>query len=276
MTRALFPVLALVAACSFPTKHFTGGGDGGGGGGGGGPGGGDAQMADGTGADAPDAGSPFGCAGQPFPTTAPPSIELSGTVENGPNQPIAGVPVQGISTTNGNQFLTATTDGNGVFDMSVATNGQAIQGYLMTQGQGLSSGPSLYYPRHPFDATDKMIVIYAYSPAMLQQLYGLSGVPYNSNNSTILMTIVDCNGKPVAGARVQASGNMGIVRYMIGGTPQQNATMTDSSGGVLVLAVPPNNNFTNFNVIGPSGQAYRQYQYAQIPPGSQITSVIQP
>lgn len=276
MMRRRWPhvALALVAACSFPTKHFTGGG--GGGGGGDGSAGGDARMADGTGGDAGDAGSPFACAGQPFPTTAPQTIMLSGTVESGPNQPIGGVPVQGIDTTTGNQFLTATTDPNGLFGATVMTNGQAIQGYLLTQGQGLTNGPSLYYPRHPFDASEQSLVIYAYTSVMLQQLYSAAGVGYNNNNATVLMTIVDCNGTPVAGATVQSAGNMGMVRYVIGGAPQPGATMTDSTGEVVVLGVPPNNVFTTFNVKGPAGQTFRTYQYAQIPPGSQITAIVQP
>lgn len=264
-------MLALLAACSFPTKHFTAGGDGGSSGGDG-SGGGDARMADGPGADAAPA---FACAGQPFPTTAPPSITLSGTVEAGPNQPIAGDVVDGIDAMTGGQFFNAVSDPNGVFGMTVNTSNRAIQGYLMTQNGPTS--PSQYYPAHPFDATDQTIVIYCYTPSMLQQIYAAAGAPYNSNNVTFLITIIDCNGKPVAGARLQgAGGNLGVIRYVQNGVPSQNATMTDTSGEVLVLGVPPNNAFTNFNAVGPGGEMFRTYQYPSIPPSTQVTAIIQP
>ena len=257
--------LGLVAACSFPTKHFTGGGDGGGGGGGGdGSSGTDARATD-----APaggDAGGAYACAGHPFPTTAPATIDLKGSVINSMNQPAAQVMVVGVDATNGNSFASQLTNASGMFDMQVGTNGQAINGYFEINLVGQPYVPAMVYPAQPFHADMANIQLDLYDPNTLQQLYSSVGAQWDNTSATMVFAVVDCNGNAVAGAQLKPN---------ISGPQPQAIHYANSAGGIdpsqtttsnLGLAVafgqPPNG--ASYTAVGPNGQTFHTYSYQLI------------
>ena len=267
---ALALVLALVAACSFPTKHFTGGGDGGGGGDG--PGATDARVADGAGA---DAASSFACAGQAFPTSAPPQIVLMGGVSNGTGGTVPNVMVTGTNTDTGNQFMNQLTDGSGAFNYQVSTNDQAINGYLMASIPG---GPSsaLYYPSQPFHASQSGIQLTMYDANTIQLIYQSVGLQWDGSSPTLFVQIVDCNGQPVAGAKLRPGPSAPppqAIHYTTNNGLDPSATMTDSTGAAVAFNVPLNGG--TYTAIGPGGLMFHTYSYT-LYSRSVVTAIIQP
>jgi len=215
--RAL--VLAAVAACSFPTKH---------------PG-----VADGPTADA----SPLGCVGQPFPTTAPAQIRISGqALDFGTGVPGANLGVSGILETGGAVFTT-TTDAAGNFSAVVDTGGQALAAHVATTlGTYV---PSLFYPAHPFDADVAQLPLPMLTAMELPQV----GNP--ADTALVELVLGDCLGKSLAGCTLAIHPAPQLVEYTTDGKPNPAATATEQSGFVLVLGQPGGT--ATFQATCPSG-----------------------
>src|SRR5215471_5924270 len=95
----------------------------------------DAAPADaGIDAPPPDATTPFGCLGQPLPTTAPPMITLTGTTEEIKNlaaQPLSATMVSAFSNAGGGQLATATSATDGTYSLTITTGGTPLDGYVV-------------------------------------------------------------------------------------------------------------------------------------------------
>lgn len=268
----LVALLALVG-CSFPEKHRATG-DGGGGSN-------DTSAIDTTGTtDGPrgDAGSgPFGCVGLPFPTSAPPQITFQGLVQMDNGNPFPQIQVQGHLNqggANGPQFFVTTSDSNGNYMATAPTNSSAIDGHIFVNAP-LATGfmPLYYYPRHPFDADQLNLSLAVYSQNTLQQLYNSVGQAFNSQAATLLFQLTDCNGTPIAGARLQMVPQPTQIYYMRNNVPDATVGMTDSTGVAIVLGVNP----INVELSGQSsmGQPLHTYQIS-IAPQSVYEILMQP
>jgi hypothetical protein len=193
-------LVLVIAACSFPEKHAVPG---------------DA---------APDAETPFSCAGMPFQTTAPAHIAISGTaLDLGTGAIASGLPVTG-TTSSGATVFSTTTDGSGDFASTIETGGTAIDAYVVTSGS--TYAPSYFYPAHPFDA-DAITPLPMLTPSELTTLN-----PAGSGFAQLLLG--DCLGTGLGSCTLEVTPTPQLVEYSKNGKPDPTALSTEASGYVLV------------------------------------------
>ncbi len=203
MTRAL--ALAALAACSFPTKHpdIT---------------------------DAPIDAGPFSCAGQPFPTTAPSRIRISGqALDFGTGVAGANLEVSGVLESGGLVFTT-TTNAQGEFSTVVDTGGTALAAHVATMlGTYV---PSYFYPAHPFDGDFADLPLPMLTPAELTQI----GNP--TDTALVQLVLGDCLGARLRGCTLAIGPAPQRIEYTLNGVLSPSATSTDDTGYVLVYGQP--------------------------------------
>ena len=226
--------LAAVAlfACSIPDKHPGAVTDG------------PVAGTDGSTRDAPAPvdghGSAFACLGQPLPTTAPPSVTLTGVVTEismtGGGEPMSNAKLA-LYPAEGEVVTTTTSDAQGNYSMSVPTGGTPFDGYVLANGSG--ELVTYAFPSRPFDSnTELAITMITQQTLMLAA--EVANVPIMNNTAQFAIVIVDCNGTPLSGATLTSSASaMSSVRYASGGLPSPSATSTDASGEVFVFNVAP-------------------------------------
>jgi hypothetical protein len=190
---------------------------------------------------------PFGCNGQPLPTTAPDPITIRGRVVN----PVTGDPYPGAMIEvfrNGQPFVPASTRADGTFVIHPRTGGQPLDAFFqVSQHAGENPrDPNLdtyFYPAAPL--TDDLDI------GDLQILTGglatnlMTDVQINLDLSKILLaiTVVDCNDVPQGGAMVSTDPKGAPVRYVVdspnGPVPSLTATVTDRQSGTGFAANVP-------------------------------------
>jgi hypothetical protein len=249
MRASLFAALTL-AACSIPEKHFDNGGaidapqvtidtpstDA--------PFGfPDAANPIDANPNAPDAGAPFACMGQPFPTTAPPTVTVSGVVAKlDTGGTVAGATVAGYPNGSTTPFVTTTTDANGNFSATINTGGLALNGYIKMTGSGVVD--AYVYPEAPI-SMDASVAIETFTAP-------LTTVGLDPTKAQLVLQVHDCNGVPLAGAVFSLQPTGGQLVYIKNGTTDPTATSTDSSGVAIVTNQPPGNATLNAVVNGTS------------------------
>jgi hypothetical protein len=203
MRRAL--VLAALVGCSFPTKH--------------------PDVTDG----ASDA-TPFGCAGQPFQTTAPLRIRIAGqALDFGTGVAGANLEVSGFLESGASVFTT-TTDAKGDFSTVVDTGGDALAAHVATM-QGLYV-PSYFYPAHPFDADVADLPLPMLTSEELTQI----GNP--ADTALVQLVLGDCLGARLEGCTLAIQPAPKLIEYTKNGVLSPSATTTDATGYVLVYGQP--------------------------------------
>jgi hypothetical protein len=213
---------SLVAACSIPEKTLV---------------------------DAGPTGGPFACLNQPLPTTAPAKITISGTLF----APFAGMPV---AATIAEVFLvgtatsvfSATTDANGVFSHDQGIGSKPFDMYLRVAPNGFV--PTYVYPAVPAVANiDNPIQVF--TSMNLQTIASLAGLPpIDPTKVTFLITVADCQNKPVSGATITTN-PPGMVRYFVNTTPSPTAIATDAAtGAAIVTNVDVSNTTVSATVAG--------------------------
>jgi hypothetical protein len=218
-------LLLAIAACSFPEKHA-------------GPG--DGSIAIDA---APDAETPFGCAGMPFQTTAPPHITISGTaLDLGTGAIASGVAVMG-TTSSGTSVFATTTDGSGNFSSTIETGGAAVDAYVVTSAG--TYAPSYFYPAHPFDG-DMLAPLPMLTPSELTEI----GNPVGSGFAQLLLG--DCIGNGLGSCTLDVTPAPQLVEYSKNGKPDMTATSTDSTGYVVVYGLVAGGS-SSFTATCPTG-----------------------
>lgn len=215
LTSALASASLALAACSFPTKH---------------PGADDAGTPDA--ATSPDAATPFGCRGQPFGTTAPAQITISGqALDLGTGDPAIGTTITGALDVGGALF-TRTADLTGSFSALVATQGKALAGHVVTTvGTYVAS---YFYPAHPFDG-DTVAPL----PMLRPMELALPPIANPANTALAQLILGDCLGTGLSGCTLAITPAPQRIVYARGGAPDPAATATDATGYALVYGVPP-------------------------------------
>jgi hypothetical protein len=205
-TLAGLSVLGALAACMYPEKEFDG---------------------------------PYSCLGAPPPTSADMLVTLQGLIVNPSDlMPLAGVSVtlqdRNMSTISG----PSTTDASGGFRFSLNTNGTPVDGvYLNAAASGRVT--TYYAPARPV-TEDLQIGGFAVLSTMQSQSLALGalGMPFATGSGAVLLTINDCNNKPLDGATL-TSAPAGQIRYFQGIQPSMTATATDAGGVAMVANLPP-------------------------------------
>ena len=180
---------------------------------------------------------PFGCLGQPVPTTAPDPVTLAGSAQtiDGTDE----VPAKGVKITaqhaDGSTIASTTTDANGAYSLAMPTGGDALDVHLTATKSG--DRDTALYPATTLYTDTNAGYILIISETDFDYLAQASGQSQSSSKAAIAMGVIDCDGTALAGATVTTS-PAGTVVYLTGGSPDQDATSTDSSGVALVFNVP--------------------------------------
>lgn len=147
---------------------------------------------------APNTG-PYPCESQPFPTTAPASITVSGVVSDVASGPLAGVRVDAFKTGTVGSIDSTTTDAQGTFSLTVATGGTPLDGYVKASHSGYLD--TYAFPSAPLPA-DASIALTVVTPTEFSFLATQAGVSPTAGNGSLAIRPVDCSGTSVPTATV--------------------------------------------------------------------------
>jgi hypothetical protein len=179
---------------------------------------------------------PLRCLGEELPTSAPPTVRLSGTVTHSTATNSVPVPNATVSVERaGVPLASASTPTSGQYSFLLATNGNPLDavvhasagGYVDTWAQG---------PRSYVQDTGN-IDLEMFDSSTLRLLGLIASVNINDAKAILIVHLDDCNGRSIAGAVVKSSLG-GTVRYVSNGVPSPQATATDSSGSAFIFNVP--------------------------------------
>lgn len=186
-------------------------------------------------------GPPFECIGEPLPTTGKSPVVITGTIDDPTaGTPVAGAVVQGFQVGTPTALFMTTTDSAGTFSASQGTGNVPRSLYLQVAPNGYR--PTQFYPAVPV-AEDIAVAIQLFSPEEIAQIARVASFTVMPGTALFVVSVIDCNGAPVGGAKVSTVPAMGEVRYfdaML--TPSPTATATDArSGSAFIANVPPGN-----------------------------------
>lgn len=186
-----------------------------------------------------DGGTPFGCAGAAPPTTAANPIVFSGTVAQSTTlMPITNAAV--VGQLSGTQAFTTNTDATGKFSKSLNSGNAPLKMDLAVSANGFLD--TYYYPAYLVTA-DAHYDVELFSQQDANMLAAAAQITLDATKGTILMTLDDCNGKPLQGAKVALPNglpNGASIHYFDRVTPS-GATSTDAFGVAMVANLPPGN-----------------------------------
>jgi hypothetical protein len=172
---------------------------------------------------APKSG-PYTCAGQAFPTTAPATITVSGTVSDFISGPLTGVTVAAFKTGTAVAIDSTTTDVQGKFSMTVTTGGTPLDGYVKASKSGYID--TYAFPSAPLPAS-AAITVPVVTPTEFNLLAKQAGVTPTAGKGSLGLRPVDCAGAAVATATVTTS--------------PSSSPYSDGAGDFFVFNVAPGN-----------------------------------
>jgi len=217
-------VLASLTACSIPEKHIT-----------------DATER--------PVGEPFGCLGDPPASTAKDPLTIAGTlIDSFHTQPLAGAAVEGFVAVSTTPFFTTTSDSTGRFSHSQGVGGVPLAAYVRASSNGYLQ--SYFYPATAI-ADDVDLTIQMLSAMDLATIVRIAGIEsLEPGKVNMIVSVVDCNGNPVAGATVTTT-PAGTVRYFANTAPSPTSIATDAkTGAALVANIPASNTTISATVSG--------------------------
>ena len=144
----------------------------------------------------------YECLGQAYPTSAPASITVSGTVADFINGPLAGATVYAFKTGTASPIDSATTDAGGAFSMTVSTGGTPLDGYLKASKSGYID--TYAYPSAPLPAS-AIISVPVVTSGEFAILATQAGASPTAGKGSLGLRPVNCAGAAVTGATVTAS-----------------------------------------------------------------------
>lgn len=186
------------------------------------------------------------CHGNAAPTTADPTVTVSGTAQvvSGMNlAPANNVSLEAHSVVGG---ATLDTDGPtgaaGTWTLGPITAGVPVDAYIRATRSG-SGGErtTLVYPPQPLRTNQTMVPVLMISDTQLNGLLSLVGMHQDADKGLLGIAVVDCAGMPINGATVSAKqGNTDVGQpFDIGQFSAQFA------GTWFVLNVPPGDTVVN-------------------------------
>ena len=181
-------------------------------------------------------GDPFACLGQPPPTTAPAEVTLAGmAVDPTSDTPVSDAMVQGFIPVDTSLF-TVSTDATGTFTRLQPTGSVPLDMFFQITLSGFLTG--LFYPSAPI-AHDLNEQIQMFTTNDLATIGAASQVDIDSTKAQLLVIVEDCNGAPVGGATITATGD-GQILYFDMGRPKAGLLVTDgATGAALIVNLTP-------------------------------------
>jgi hypothetical protein len=176
------------------------------------------------------------------PSNIPAMINISGkAVEKStdPDKPLMGVMLAAYRNSDPNTaVVTGTTDANGMYTLSIPTEGKPLDGFVKATYTGLLD--TYLYPPKPLSEDFGTASIYMVSSGTLDLLSSLAcRNQQDLAKGLVAVLVTDAANMPVAGAKVSSSPAAAKDCYNMGGTPNSNATMTDTDGIAYELNLPP-------------------------------------
>jgi hypothetical protein len=165
--------------------------------------------------------------------TAPSTITISGqaTGRSGTSSmALANVTIAAYRNSNeSTPVAMATSDASGNYSMTITTEGQALDGFLKATFGGYLD--TYLYPPRAVDADFDGASINMITSGTLDLLAGLlCGDDQMTTTGVIAVLVADSTDTAVAGATVGTSPAATKICYNMSGTPNRNATMTDTDG----------------------------------------------
>src|SRR5262249_4677296 len=127
------------------------------------------------------------------------------------------------------------TDMNGTAQLTATTNGMPIDSYVTATGMP-AYAVTHQYPSRPYDQ-DQDLVVPLITFNDLSLLAEAGGTVFATSKAQLKITVVDCDGHPMAGAVVSMPS--GEIVYEAGGSPSPSANQTDMSGNAYVFNATP-------------------------------------
>lgn len=185
-------------------------------------------------------GGPFGCLGDPLPSTAPAMITVGGksvTVGLNGQSPLGNVTIEVFQGTSTTPITSTTSNAMGDYSVNLTTGGTPLDGYL--KGTIATYKDTYVYPPYPLAADVDNAAALLITQSTFNLLQGLSGAQsQNAANGFIGVLVTDCDQNPVAGATVTSNPPGTDVKYNQGGIPAAAATSTDTDGLAYIFNVP--------------------------------------
>jgi hypothetical protein len=185
-----------------------------------------------------DAGIELFCSNDPLPTGANSPLSISGTSDELIDLGLfaeSSVTVSAFLAGDTTARATTTSDAQGLFALSIATDGLAHPGYLLSTHTGFL--PTYAYPAVPYSSDIVTATSVVVTSQTLAALASAAETNQDPSDGILAVRIVDCVGQPIAGARLTSPS--GALYYVSGGMPSITATATDASGLVYIFDVPP-------------------------------------
>jgi len=194
------------------------------------------SSADATAVDGGDAApDPFGCLGQPLPTTAPATVTVSGIVVAPDQTPVDAVALDAFVGASATPAATTTSNATGAFTFDLSTGGTPVDGFI--QGSKAGFIDTFYYAPVPLAASTTRATILISTPSTFSTIAALAQVVPDPTMGTVVIGVVNCQAAPVEGATVTVQ-PAGTTRYLRNNVPNVLATATDATGLALVFNVP--------------------------------------
>ncbi len=210
--------------------------------------------------DAP-VGSDFSCLGMAPPATAPDPLPVTGSVlsfTNGVAAPVTGATVVLHRRSDDVALAQATSASDGLFMMSVASGGLAIDGYFTTQVAGYR--PARADPGVPL-TTDSEALVVVVSDAELTRWYAIGSDTYDSTASTLVTIASDCQRHQLTSSTLAVDPTAQVI-YDSTTTNDWDAALTTSSNGFALVAnvaasvtatVHAASDFPSHAIVAPAG-----------------------
>ena len=152
---------------------------------------------------APNTNDPlYSCTNTAYPTTAPASITVTGTVTEFASSAVAGARVDAFKNGTATSIDSATTDSLGRFSLTVATGGVPLDGYLRAAKTGYLT--TYAFPSAPLPANTSLTLAVV-TPGEFNILASASGVTPVAGKGSLAIRPVDCTGAAAVGGTVATS-----------------------------------------------------------------------
>jgi hypothetical protein len=170
------------------------------------------------------------------------TVTVTGTtsdVTGSGRTPVSGVTVSAFKEGDTTPLVTTTSDAQGNYTLMIATNGTALDGYLL--GKLAGKKDNYLYPPKPLTADIPSAPVLVISQNTFNLLAVAAQTSQDSTKGWVGVQVFDSANMPVMGATVTSS-PAGTVRYnSSGGTPSSSATVTAADGIAYIFNVAAGN-----------------------------------
>jgi len=195
-------------------------------------------------------GGSSGTGGADAPSNVPAMITLSGTASEQTTSgggPGSGAAITVYRSSDPTTAVgSATADGSGNFSITVTTNGQPVDGFLMATRTGDTD--SYLYPSAPLVADFTMASVNLVTTSTFSFF---SAFGQNPGMGIIVLEVQDATGMTVAGASVTSTPAATKTGYTgTGGLPDTTATVTATDGRAYLFNLPAGQVTLNATLTG--------------------------